>query len=197
MEWVAIPFSRESSRPRDQTQVSHMAGRFLTIWPPGKPSNTKLKVKKKKDNEEEEECSTHILARTMGGWGQWLKKKKMQQVWARCRFPDGLTASPQGPRGPLLSILVWLNRDPEGNQHKAQLEGKTWHSRSALPVSHGSRDRQPFWTLLCYVHCKATTSYIFQEVGQKSIVNMKAMTYQNRKKNRLNKENFWTSTCQK
>ena len=29
---VAIPFSRESSQPRDQTQVSHIAGRFFTSW---------------------------------------------------------------------------------------------------------------------------------------------------------------------
>ena len=32
LEWVAIPFSRESSGPRDQTQVSCTAGRFFTIW---------------------------------------------------------------------------------------------------------------------------------------------------------------------
>ena len=31
-EWVAIPFSRGSSQPRDQTQVSCIAGRFFTIW---------------------------------------------------------------------------------------------------------------------------------------------------------------------
>ena len=31
-ELVAIPFSRAPSWPRDQTQVSHIAGRFLTIW---------------------------------------------------------------------------------------------------------------------------------------------------------------------
>ena len=30
VEWVAIPFSRGSSQPRDQTQVSHMTGRFFT-----------------------------------------------------------------------------------------------------------------------------------------------------------------------
>ena len=29
---VAIPFSRRSSQPRGQTQVSHIAGRFFTIW---------------------------------------------------------------------------------------------------------------------------------------------------------------------
>ena len=32
LEWVAISSSRGSSRPRDQTQVSHIAGRFFTIW---------------------------------------------------------------------------------------------------------------------------------------------------------------------
>ena len=31
LEWVAIPFSRGSSRPRDQTQVSFIAGRFFII----------------------------------------------------------------------------------------------------------------------------------------------------------------------
>ena len=30
--WVAIPFSRGSSPPRDQAQVSCIAGRFFTIW---------------------------------------------------------------------------------------------------------------------------------------------------------------------
>ena len=32
LEWVAIPFSRRSSQSRDQTQVSHIAGRFFTSW---------------------------------------------------------------------------------------------------------------------------------------------------------------------
>ena len=32
LEWVAIPFCRGSSWPRDQTWVSCMAGRFFTIW---------------------------------------------------------------------------------------------------------------------------------------------------------------------
>ena len=30
LEWVAIPFSREYSQPRDQTQVFGTAGRFFT-----------------------------------------------------------------------------------------------------------------------------------------------------------------------
>ena len=32
LEWVAFPFSRGSSQPRDQIQVSHIAGRFFTSW---------------------------------------------------------------------------------------------------------------------------------------------------------------------
>ena len=32
LEWVAIPFCRVSSWPRDQTQVSCSAGGFFTIW---------------------------------------------------------------------------------------------------------------------------------------------------------------------
>ena len=32
LEWVARPFSTGSSWPRDQTWVSHIAGRFFTIW---------------------------------------------------------------------------------------------------------------------------------------------------------------------
>ena len=35
LEWVAISFSRGSSQPRDQTQVSYIAGEFLTIWATG------------------------------------------------------------------------------------------------------------------------------------------------------------------
>ena len=32
LEWVATPFSKGSSRPRDWIQVSCIAGRFFTIW---------------------------------------------------------------------------------------------------------------------------------------------------------------------
>ena len=32
LEWVAFPFSRGSSQPRDQSQVSRIAGGFFTSW---------------------------------------------------------------------------------------------------------------------------------------------------------------------
>ena len=32
LEWVAIPFSKGSSWPRDRNQISYTASKFLTIW---------------------------------------------------------------------------------------------------------------------------------------------------------------------
>ena len=32
LEWVAFPFSRWSSQPREQTQISCIVGIFLTSW---------------------------------------------------------------------------------------------------------------------------------------------------------------------
>ena len=32
LEWLAIFFSRGSSQPRNWTQISHIAGRLLTLW---------------------------------------------------------------------------------------------------------------------------------------------------------------------
>ena len=32
LEWVAVPFCRESLQTRVQTQVSHIVGRFFTSW---------------------------------------------------------------------------------------------------------------------------------------------------------------------
>ena len=37
LEWLAMPSSRGSSQPRDQTQVSRTAGGFFTVWVTRKP----------------------------------------------------------------------------------------------------------------------------------------------------------------
>ena len=34
LEWVAMPFSQQSSQPRDRTQVFCIAGGFFSIWAP-------------------------------------------------------------------------------------------------------------------------------------------------------------------
>ena len=40
-EWVAMPSSKGSSQPRDQTQVSHIARGFFTIWASREALNNK------------------------------------------------------------------------------------------------------------------------------------------------------------
>ena len=47
LELVAFPFSRGSSQPRDQTQVSHIAGGFFTSWATREAPLIGLTIKKK------------------------------------------------------------------------------------------------------------------------------------------------------
>ena len=42
LEWVAFLFSRGSSQPRDQAQVSTLQADSLPAKPPGKPKNTRV-----------------------------------------------------------------------------------------------------------------------------------------------------------
>ena len=45
LKWVAIPFSRGSSQPRDQSQVSCIAGGFFTSWATGETHASKVMSK--------------------------------------------------------------------------------------------------------------------------------------------------------
>ena len=53
LEWVAISFSRASSRPRDRTRISRTAGRHSTIWA------TSERTRKNRS-----QCSGHVVATT-------------------------------------------------------------------------------------------------------------------------------------
>ena len=61
LEWVAFPFSRGSSQPRDWIQVSRIAGVFFITW-----------ATRQVDNEEEEKDST---------WGQGGHQPAAQIQW--------------------------------------------------------------------------------------------------------------------
>ena len=50
LEWVAIPFSRGSSQPRDWPQFSCIAGRFFTIWATREALNEARSIQKVKSN---------------------------------------------------------------------------------------------------------------------------------------------------
>ena len=62
LEWVAISFSRGSSRIRSRTRISHIAGRRFTIWATGEVR----KVRKPQEKSWE-------LSEAVGSWG-WRKK---------------------------------------------------------------------------------------------------------------------------
>ena len=47
LEWVAIPFSKGSFQPRDQTLISCLVGRFFTTESPGKPITSLIRAKYK------------------------------------------------------------------------------------------------------------------------------------------------------
>ena len=44
LEWVAFPFSRGSSQPRDRTQVSTLQADSLPAEPQGKPMSIKMQL---------------------------------------------------------------------------------------------------------------------------------------------------------
>ena len=48
LEWVAIPFSRGSSQPRDWTQVSCIAGRFFPVWAIKRPCVGNMNIDQRK-----------------------------------------------------------------------------------------------------------------------------------------------------
>ena len=112
LEWVAMPFSRGSSRSKDWTWVSCIAGRFFTIWATrGEPFGPSLLLWKKKDAH-----STLLVTWTIQppGWG-WellgahlldqkvadLLQQHCEPPWAAVRLtrgPDQADHVQQGPQ---------------------------------------------------------------------------------------------------
>ena len=77
LQWVAVPFFRGSSQPRDQTQVSHIAGRLFTIWAKRKPIffQGQPEIRKTQSFYSWLPLKTHIVF--AGNWS-WREKKKSQ-----------------------------------------------------------------------------------------------------------------------
>ena len=90
LEWVAIPFSRGSSWPRDRTHVSCIAGRFFTTELPGKPTE---EVTFEQRSEGGERVSHGGICGNNSILGRWpvsaeaLKCRSIQCVWGTERRP--------------------------------------------------------------------------------------------------------------
>ena len=71
LEWVAISFSRWSSRPRDRTWVSHIVGRCFTVWATrdAEPWWTATNFPKKKNNQGSLKCAENTNKQAVStGW---------------------------------------------------------------------------------------------------------------------------------
>ena len=99
LEWVPFAFSRGSSQPRDQTQVSHIADRFFTNWATKEaPFSTRWQTKNREeraqvDNQPKALRTTCIQNNTQIKehyfsnisisciWGPWSLRQGSTQKW--------------------------------------------------------------------------------------------------------------------
>ena len=72
LEWVAIPFSRGSSQPRNRSWVSCIAGRFFTLWVARGKYQYWLPFM------QDLLGATTILAPNMCSWGLWSQIEWVQ-----------------------------------------------------------------------------------------------------------------------
>ena len=97
LEWVAIPFSRGSSQPRDRTWVSCIAGRCFTIWTTRKNS---LSTPKKGAGE----IASGIEMLKM------IKKRTQQTFLWRTQYKCFQLYGPYQSLSPLLNSVAILDR---------------------------------------------------------------------------------------
>ena len=120
--WVAFPFSRGSSQPRDPTQVSHIAGGFFTSWATREAHYLVLVMRKLKHREVNQLAQDHTASQCGARMWTW--------VW---------------PHFPLLhwgSVMSWVqicvDTEPAGHQGPAQTcLGRTLVSFIRLPSPLG------------------------------------------------------------
>ena len=93
LEWAAFPFSRGSFQPRDQTQVSLLAGKFFTSWATREAQRKQKKIikiaennaiLKKRENNRENKWNQFklVLWKDRQNWQtfSWTDQKKKKQI---------------------------------------------------------------------------------------------------------------------
>ena len=117
LKWVAIPFFKGSSRPRDRTQASYMAGRFFTVWPTKEAHLDiywKLKQRKPKQNPHiMNECVLTML--WLSSWNHLWRFSHGQD------FPGGSEGKASAYNAGDLGSIPGSGRSPgEGNANPLQ-----------------------------------------------------------------------------
>ena len=70
LEWIVISFSRGSSRPRNQTRVSRIAGRCFTVWAT-REAHGKITV------------STTVQSFSLNKWPSYCSKALNSRIWGK------------------------------------------------------------------------------------------------------------------
>ena len=114
LEWVAISYSRVSSRPRDRTQVSCIVGRRFTVWA---------------TREAHEDLNLHLNRVDWEVGERWRDKEvvmKIQEAGLSLPFPGSTKSS-------FVSISVSLREEEEG---KTAREGQVTKTLSSTLWSY-------------------------------------------------------------
>ena len=113
LEWVAFPFSRGSSQPRDWTGFSCVAGGFFTNWATREAQGGVESIAKRQSLQIQTSSTNNKCRKGCGGKGAllhcWRECKLVQPLWrAAWRFLKKLKIELlYDPEIPLLGICIW------------------------------------------------------------------------------------------
>ena len=109
LEWLAISFSRGSSRPRDRTQVSLIAGRRFTVWATREARvNKKAVFKFTVPGGSEVKASAWNAGRP--GFAPWVGKIPWRRKWQPTPVP--LPGESHGGRS-LVGYRLWDRKESD------------------------------------------------------------------------------------
>ena len=84
-EWVAMPFSRGSSQPRDWTQVSCIASRFFTVWATRETHDTRAGSRSLLQRIFPSQESTGVSCTAGWFFTSWTPREAPNENWKKIR----------------------------------------------------------------------------------------------------------------
>ena len=156
LEWVAIPFSRGSSRPRDWTPVSHIAGWYFTVWATRETQITYIhimNINKGPSSQSYGFSSSHIQMWELDYKESWVSKnwyfwtivlektpespldckeikpvnRKGNQSWIFTEKTDAEAETPKLWPPDVKNWLIW--KDPDADVKVIVLSSKMWRGK--------------------------------------------------------------------
>ena len=104
-EWVAIPFSKGSSQPRDQSWASHIAGKFFTVGATKEAKLTQIHLFKLLTLDSS--YPVPPLVHSKDSWTQWFKLWVTQLVLQNCSVWENPHISDVGSVKSIVLLRDW------------------------------------------------------------------------------------------